>query len=98
MLTFQHNEYAKQRKVVVTGGAGFIGSHLVEHLVARTHDVHVIDNLVAGSEYVHQKAHYVVDIRNQDALLPILKVLIRYFICSTSSVPYSIENPVETHG
>ncbi|MEM2590900.1 MAG: GDP-mannose 4,6-dehydratase, partial [Zestosphaera sp.] len=36
-------------RVVVTGGAGFIGSHLVEKLVRRGFEVVVLDNLSSGS-------------------------------------------------
>jgi UDP-glucose 4-epimerase len=35
-------------RAIVTGGAGFIGSHLVEALLARGDDVHVVDNLSTG--------------------------------------------------
>jgi UDP-glucose 4-epimerase len=40
----------KQRISVVTGGAGFIGSHMVDRLLARGHSVRVIDSLVGGRE------------------------------------------------
>ena len=37
------------RKVLVTGGAGFIGSHLAEELISCGHEVAVLDNLSGGS-------------------------------------------------
>ncbi len=44
-------------RVVVTGGAGFIGSHLVDALLARGDEVHVVDNLATGRrESVSDKA------------------------------------------
>lgn len=37
-------------KVLVTGGCGFIGSHIVDKLMAENHDVYVVDNLVTGNK------------------------------------------------
>lgn len=68
------------RSVLVTGGAGYIGSHLVDGLVARGYDVVVLDSLVpqvhrSGTwpSYVNPKARYVRgDIRDRDALQPLM--------------------------
>ncbi|HSR30744.1 MAG TPA: GDP-mannose 4,6-dehydratase, partial [Anaerolineae bacterium] len=35
-------------KILVTGGAGYIGSHLVDALIAEGHDISVVDNLSTG--------------------------------------------------
>ena len=46
-------------KVVVTGGAGFIGSHVVELYVSRGHEVLIVDNLATGKrENLHPKARF----------------------------------------
>lgn len=57
-------------KVLVTGGAGFIGSHVVDALVKEGHDVAVVDDLSMGKrEQVHPSARfYRVDIRNRQVL------------------------------
>lgn len=54
-------------KIIVTGGAGFIGSHIVDALVARGHRVVVIDNLSSGKkENINPKAKfYKMDIRDK---------------------------------
>ncbi|MFH1509288.1 MAG: NAD-dependent epimerase/dehydratase family protein [bacterium] len=47
-------------KVIVTGGAGFIGSHTVDALVKNKHDVLIIDNLSTGNEeYVNTAAEFI---------------------------------------
>jgi UDP-glucose 4-epimerase len=55
-------------KVLVTGGAGFIGSHLVDLLVSQDHDVAVVDNLIAGRRSnVNERARlYIEDVRSHE--------------------------------
>jgi len=39
-----------QKRIIVTGGAGFIGSHLCERLIAEGHDVICVDNFFTGTK------------------------------------------------
>src|SRR4051794_33636311 len=57
-----------RRKALVTGGAGFIGSHIVDALVADDYDVAVLDNLETGKlANLHPQARfYQLDIRDGD--------------------------------
>ena len=54
-------------KILVTGGAGFIGSHVVDAYIAEGHSVVVLDNLSMGKkENIHPKARFIeMDIRDE---------------------------------
>jgi len=56
--------YPYMSKILVTGGAGFIGSTLVDKLISENHEVVVIDDLSSGrKDYVNPKARlYEIDI------------------------------------
>lgn len=55
-------------KILVTGGAGFIGSHVVDAVLAAGHTVHVIDNFSSGfrKNVADEAALHVLDIRSDD--------------------------------
>lgn len=57
-------------KIIVTGGAGFIGSHITEDLLDQGHEVLVLDNLSTGKEsnVPHGATLLTVDIRDADAV------------------------------
>lgn len=87
-------------KVIVTGGAGFIGSNLVKALLLRGDEVHVVDTLVASKrERVPEGVTlHEVDIRDTEALKPLcVGVRSIFHLAALPRVQFSIENPVETH-
>lgn len=88
------------KKMIVTGGAGFIGSHIVDALVARGDDVHVIDNYSCGkyAERLNQNATYhELDIRSTDAIQKIMAGAdVVFHTAALPRVAYSVEHPVET--
>jgi len=90
----------KPRLALVTGGAGFIGSHLTDALIAQGLRVRVLDNFVAGPrENVNPAAEIVVgDVRVPDSIRPAFAgVDCVFHLAALPRVIFSIEHPVETH-
>ncbi len=85
-------------KILVTGGAGFIGSNVVDAYIKEGHDVTVIDDLSSGKwENINKKAKfYLIDIRNKEVLEKIFEKE-RFDIvnhhAAQISVPMSVLNP-----
>lgn len=84
-------------KVLVTGGCGFIGSHIVDLLVQEQHDVMVVDDLSTGKEQnVNKEAQYIVGSINSpefDAAVEQFQPEAIIHQAAQVSVPRSIENP-----
>lgn len=88
-------------KLLVTGGAGFIGSHLVERLVELGHDVVVIDNLLRGNKIpleVLSKITFIHgDVRDQKLVELLVKdVDVIFHFAAVLGVDVVADQPVET--
>ena len=64
----------KKKRILVTGGAGFIGSHIVDRLIKIGHTVTIFDNLSTGQkENIHPKVRFIKgDIANEKDIIPTL--------------------------
>ena len=88
-------------KYVVVGGAGFIGSHIVDKLVEQNHEVIIIDNLSTGKmENVNPKASVeYIDISNENECPNMVEIMsgadALFLLAAKARVQPSIENPVE---
>ena len=89
-------------KYLVTGGLGFIGSHLVDALISEDHEVIVLDNLSSGKKKnLNPKAELIIcDISKSyiEFLSKCLKGVDTVFhLAATPQVQYSIENPTDNN-
>src|SRR5689334_77510 len=88
----------KQKTVLVTGGAGFIGSQLVDRLIADGHRVVVIDDLSQGKRsYVHPQATFHrMDIRDPKLADVFMKEKpeLCYHMAAQIDVRLSVERPI----
>jgi UDP-glucuronate decarboxylase len=92
-------QYNSNKRILVTGGAGFLGSHLIESLLARGDEVICVDNLFTGNkrniEHLLDHKHFEL-IRHDVTFLLYLEVdQIYNLACPASPVHYQ-HDPVQT--
>jgi UDP-glucose 4-epimerase len=87
-------------KVVITGGCGFIGSHIAEYWDSQNAEVHIIDNLRSGYlkniGHIKNVVYHNVSITDRETVFEILKdATYVHHLAAMVSVPESVENPLE---
>ena len=89
------------KKIAVTGGAGFIGSNLVERLLSNGHEVTVVDDLSTGLKSnldLNKITFHELSLTNRDGLAKALNgVGAIVHLGARGSVPRSLKNPIATH-
>ncbi len=90
-------------RVLVTGGAGFIGSHIVRRLLGTGHEVRVIDNLSTGrlsnlDGVIGDVEFFALDVRDANSLRgPLVGCEAVFHLAALPSVPRSIADPLASH-
>jgi nucleoside-diphosphate-sugar epimerase len=88
-----------QKKILVTGGAGFLGSHLCDRLIETGHDVLCVDNFFTGSKenVAHLIGHPRFDLLRHDVTFPLYAEVdgIYNLACPASPIHYQ-HDPVQT--
>lgn len=87
------------KKILITGGAGFLGSHLCDRLIARGDDVLCVDNFFTGSKanVAHLLTHPSFELMRHDVTFPLYVEVDRIFnlACPASPIHYQYD-PVQT--
>lgn len=91
-------------KYLITGGAGFIGSHLAEELLRRGHEVYALDDLSTGSIdnikhlKTHDRFHYVIDsVMSRQVTAELVDAVdVVYHLAAAVGVKLIVESPVRT--
>ena len=88
------------KKIAVTGGAGFIGSNLVERLLSHGHEVTVVDDLSTGLKSnldLTKVTFHELSLTDRDGLAKALSADAIVHLAARGSVPRSLKNPIATH-
>lgn len=91
--------YKDRKRILVTGGAGFVGSHLVDRLMMEGHEVIVVDNFFTGRKrnVEHWIGHENFELIHHDIVNPLyIEVDQIYHLASPASPPHYMYNPVKT--
>eukprot|EP00531_Pseudo-nitzschia_arenysensis_P018747 CAMPEP_0116138490 /NCGR_PEP_ID=MMETSP0329-20121206/12810_1 /TAXON_ID=697910 /ORGANISM="Pseudo-nitzschia arenysensis, Strain B593" /LENGTH=336 /DNA_ID=CAMNT_0003633477 /DNA_START=495 /DNA_END=1505 /DNA_ORIENTATION=+ len=89
----------RRKKILVTGGAGFVGSHLVDKLMMEGHEVTVVDNFFTGQKknVAHWMHHPNFSLVTHDVTEPIMAEVDQiYHLACPASPPHYQFNPVKT--
>ncbi|XP_033257559.1 UDP-glucuronic acid decarboxylase 1 isoform X1 [Orcinus orca] len=88
-----------RKRILVTGGAGFVGSHLTDKLMMDGHEVTVVDNFFTGRKrnVEHWIGHENFELINHDVVEPLyIEVDQIYHLASPASPPSYMYNPIKT--
>ncbi|EFA11835.1 UDP-glucuronic acid decarboxylase 1 [Tribolium castaneum] len=91
--------YLSRKRILITGGAGFVGSHLVDRLMLQGHEVIVADNFFTGRKrnVEHWIGHENFELIHHDIVNPLfIEVDEIYHLASPASPPHYMYNPVKT--
>ncbi len=92
-------DYAQQKRVLVTGGAGFLGSHLCDRLIDAGHEVLCVDNLFTGTRrnIEHLLGNHAFEFIRHDITFPLYVEVdeIYNLACPASPIHYQ-HDPVQT--
>lgn len=91
--------YKNRKRILITGGAGFVGSHLVDYLMQQGHEIIVADNFFTGRKrnVEHWLGHENFELIHHDIVNPLfIEVDEIYHLASPASPPHYMYNPVKT--
>jgi nucleoside-diphosphate-sugar epimerase len=84
-------------KILITGGAGFIGGHLAHYFHNNGHEVKVVDNLSTGSiDNIKDLTLHYADIRDNTIIQAMKHIDVVVNLAAISSVQASLDEPLET--